>query len=741
MGIKSIKVKNLLSFDELNIENIRDINCIIGRNNVGKSNLLKLIRFFYNILDGKRELPPVLNNNYSSFGSITIEYDLTGLSKIVNAKKNNKIKYFKYIASILLPIDSTKNNFTENYNISREYSYRLTLTIHSNNVIEWCSKNKEARRLISDLFPLFEIEARHIDLYDWDKLWHLVSRLKTFKVENIDHEEIVDFLDGKISENDSSYSDYISKITKITKTSNYTYRERVLNYIKVGLKGQTFTIDGKALITQSDGTNAHRYIELFLELVISLTRRSYISPIVYIDEPEIGLHPKKNEQLISTIYDTYMLFKKNKPEYELGRYKTPYPQIIMATHSPNIVKMIIKLFKNDQQVLHFSKDKNTKVTKMNSIYNDSRFLNIFGDNEARLFFSEKILFVEGATELELFSNNKLHNEYNHIKVWDIYATNEFVLKYINPSYANMAIPFLVLYDADKLLSFNFNNNKIILKTSSINIDEIRKKYKYAIYKSPYFNLEKNINKLKNKLENKNIKYDDLKLKIENEDYQKLVLEINKIVLNENYWIISTTTEGLLINRSSIKLFKKWLKHEIRNGLNVRQNGGDIKEKIKSEKEKFLESKDLLATCTNLLSYCSHEPHLEKEQKYFILNLKRKLIHHIFFQLQTNFPNREDQLIVLRLIFCGKSDTLLGRKDKDFIKIINNEDFIRKLKSLRTEYMISISYLFDKTSGWITKFMDYSIDWVNKNKEDKTFYDEFKLLFPELHSIIEQLQLR
>ncbi|EIK2332036.1 AAA family ATPase, partial [Salmonella enterica] len=74
MGIKSIKIKNLLSYDEIHISDIKDINCIIGRNNTGKSNLLKLIRFFYTKLERREALPPKLNNNYSSYGEISIEY-------------------------------------------------------------------------------------------------------------------------------------------------------------------------------------------------------------------------------------------------------------------------------------------------------------------------------------------------------------------------------------------------------------------------------------------------------------------------------------------------------------------------------------------------------------------------------------------------------------------------------------------------------------------------------------------
>lgn len=54
MGIKSIKIKNLLSYDEVYISDIKDINCIIGRNNTGKSNLLKLIKYFYTKLEKKK---------------------------------------------------------------------------------------------------------------------------------------------------------------------------------------------------------------------------------------------------------------------------------------------------------------------------------------------------------------------------------------------------------------------------------------------------------------------------------------------------------------------------------------------------------------------------------------------------------------------------------------------------------------------------------------------------------------
>ena len=72
MSLKSIKIQNLLSFEELHIKKFEDVNCIIGRNNVGKSNLLKLINYFYQKLDNEKVLPPELKSRYSSCGIISI---------------------------------------------------------------------------------------------------------------------------------------------------------------------------------------------------------------------------------------------------------------------------------------------------------------------------------------------------------------------------------------------------------------------------------------------------------------------------------------------------------------------------------------------------------------------------------------------------------------------------------------------------------------------------------------------
>lgn len=149
-----------------------------------------------------------------------------------------------------------------------------------------------------------------MDLYNWKYLWSIVTKLKFINTKNLSRNKIVDFFDENVSSKSNSYRDYVESIREITRTSAYSYEDKLLQYISVGLDGQSFNIDGFELNTQSDGTNSFKFIETFLNLIITLTRREFITPTVFIDEPEIGLHPKRCEDLIQNLNDVYVKFKK-----------------------------------------------------------------------------------------------------------------------------------------------------------------------------------------------------------------------------------------------------------------------------------------------------------------------------------------------------------------------------------------------------------------------------------------------
>ena len=682
MGIKSIKITNLLSFDELIINDFRDINCIVGRNNVGKSNLMKLIHFFYLKLEGKRDLTPDFFSNYSSFGAITITYDTSRIRKIVTSDNRNKSSFFKHIYNVLFqkqgdvfPFKNSKNGI--NY-------FELTLTIHSNESCSWSKNDKQLFNIINYLYPFFKIETRHIDLYDWDKLWHLISRLKSFNVNQIKQEDIIKFFDTKLTKGSGGYSEYISKIQELTETSKYSYREKVLNYVKSGLKGQKFLINGEELYIQSDGTNSFKYVELFCKLLITLTRRDYITPTLYVDEPEVGLHPKRTEELIDNICHNYMSFKKTKKEREKGKYKTPYPKIIFATHSPNIVKQVIKDFNEDQQILHISRriSRESIVKKMNSTYKDKRFLNVFSDNEARLFFSDFILFVEGPTELELFSHKKLLVKFPQLKRTDIYASSDNVFsENINPSYANTSIPYLFLFDLDKLVDTpkakgSGVNRKIILKNNGgliklkpLDLDKEIVKYKKG-YNRKYVYIQQSLKKLK-EFNNKEIPFDPKTFKYTNNEFETFIKLLESVASLKNIIFAKTTIEGTLINTYSKQLFWGWLKEE-----------------------------------------------------YNVKDLGTKIL-----EFQNGGYGDEDVLIeYIRAIFGGKFEVLVTLKNIENGKK-NNSDAKAALDYVK-DMIISPK---KKTSGWVTSFLNYSCSEIDKKNGKK-----FEECFPELTGFVNKI---
>ncbi|PHR73343.1 MAG: hypothetical protein COA66_02845 [Arcobacter sp.] len=713
MSISSIKIKNILSFDNLIINNFEDINCIVGKNNVGKSNLLKLMRFFYQKLEGKRVLPPTLNSKYSSYGFITIIYDTSRIKSIVTSELNHdKSAFFRHIYNVLFKEDnvSFEDLILSMKKIEKKSVLEVTLKINSDDSVQWSIKDKKILSIINYLYPFFDIETRHIDLYDWDKLWLIVSKLRSFNINKIKQEEIIDFFNEKISKDSSSYSEYISKIQNIAETGKYNYREKVLNYVKAGLKGQTFLIDNKSLDIQSDGTNSHRFIEIALELLITLSRREYINPIIYIDEPEVGLHPKKNEELFYNLSKVYKSFKKTKKSREKGKYKTPYPTIIFATHSPNIVKKTIKYFNENQQVLHFSKDKNsnTIVNKLNSIYKNKRFLNIFSDNEARLFFSDFILFVEGPTEVEIFSNSELLDKFDFLNRIDIYATNELALEYMNPSYLNTAIPYLILYDADKLISIDFSKNKLTFKNSSeLQLFKYLKLYMYSYIGSKQkliYDFLKQLIEWQKKVQ---LEFED-NLYISNFNYNLLIKYINdEFLKKENFLINRTTIEEALINKQTFCLFKRWIYKEFRDGISKAYN---------SKTPKF---------------------QIERIKKKKILEFKK------FNRYIKNLNIKEKELITISiLIFGGKTETTIATFTENYTEVDDSlKDIIKTIKKeyIGSKESLNIGHLLNKTSGWTTSFLNFAIKEMSKKNNNNEFENEFKNKFGELYAIIMSIK--
>lgn len=739
MAIYSIRITNLLSFDDAYINEIKDVNCIVGKNNVGKSNLLKIIKYFYAKLNNERSLPPELHSNYNSYGSITIRYNTTRIKKIVTGKNNNS-PFLKHIYNTLFKDERRYSPFLKNVFNEDESFFDITLRVYSDESIRWSIEDKTVRDLLPILYPFFDIETRHIDLYDWNRVWNLISQLSSFNLKKITNEDVVGYLDEKISDSKGAYRDYISKVEGIIDTRNYSYKDKVLSYIKVGLKGQEFLNFGEDLNIQSDGTNSHKFIEIILKLLIVLTRREYITPMVYIDEPEIGLHPKLNENLISTLHEIYSGFEKTKEGIEKGKYKTPYPKVIFSTHSPNILKHTVRLFRDKQQVIHFSKAENsgTKINKLNSHYKDTRFLNLFSDNEARLFFSNYILFVEGATELEVFRNYKLGQMFKFLNDIDVYESDEVTLQYLNPKFSKAAIPFQIIFDSDVAIAFDYTAKKLTLINAKIKIYNYKRKHKFCFYNKDGFEKRKVIESVMN-YDNRVLNFNSKGISFDDFSIQRYVKAMNEILKNDNITLTHTTIEGALINENSLHLFERWICDYYLN--KMKYNGENTKpSRLFASYKRDLSSgrKTNSEVINKVLSIDFNEVDLPSSDLDFIKTITISHLKECKKEIRLLTKSKNEMLNIYRLIFEGKTDTLLSRLNDNYLSVVHN-DVVDIVKRVRTGYLSALNPVMGKTGGWVTDFLNFCIDEINNDSSDQNdFHRKFAFFFPELYGIIRKV---
>ncbi|MCK7634441.1 MULTISPECIES: retron Eco8 family effector endonuclease [unclassified Shewanella] len=679
MSIQSIRIKNILSFEDLEIKSLSDINCIVGKNNVGKSNLLKTIKYFYDSLANKTTESLPLQSNYTLKGSISLTFDTTRIHLI--SKKNPNNHYFSFISRKIIPNDR-RGIFSINKYDHKKTFFTLTLYIYNDNSKKWSTNDRQVHNLILYLYPFFYIEPRRMNLYEWDDLWDLISTIKSFNLSTIDNEKVINFFNDSINQNSiDEYKNFVTQLENIITVKKLTPKEKILTYVKSGLTGHSFEIDSLALKTQSDGTNSYHFINIFLKILISLSKREYITPFIFIDEPEIGLHPKMNEQLIKNIH-SYYNYKKNTAT-------TIPPKIFITSHSPIIIKQIIKNFREKQNIYCFRKNKSspTELYLLNSDYKNESFINILSENEARLFFSDFILFVEGETELEAFGNIKLANHFQELQKIDIYKCSSNVIgERINPSFSNSAIPYLFLFDADKAWDISYKSNKTFLNIKSngeyFKLDKKTLEKQRENYSKGYnFKYQLMRETIDNIIESIGI---ELKINLTKQiiltpTFHNTISELKTYLRSKSIYINNTTFEECLISYDSREVFYEWIKHEY--------------------------SVDITPIISRFKASKVIDEHLLIDYMRVLFNGKTKILNN-----KKPFNNETSK--------TTKKARFLLQKLNKFLNITTP----------------------DKADGWVTKYIDFSINFIEEKvakKED--FQKQFKVYFPELYDIIKQLQ--
>ena len=671
MSISKITIENYKSIKFCSFD-VTEMNMLIGENGSGKSSILEAIHYFYENLTNDKLRDDIFdkNNYFSNEITVTITYDLSEFVKI--AKANGRLneygeygdgtdgRYNGYYKAILSLVSKNKDN-----------KVKVKMNQIKNRTIKW-NYSYQDRQLIKSLFPIFLIDSRHLDVKEWSLIWDIVGELT--KVSNREKKRLEAEIEKLLINSENTISKKINIISEIFSKTDVSIRKTTSSKFAQKLAQVFFSGDeiyqkGKNPSYYSTGTNSVKYLEVLLLIVDELSKAKLKEPLLLIDEPEISLHHCYIDELTTTISKL-----------------TGRANFIISTHSPRIIKNIIVGI--DEVYLYKVSllGKYTRLKKMKSFteYSPNSKYRVT-DDHINSYFSKVAVFVEGETELELFSNPYLKALFPALEKVDVFkgVSDKPVLNIMNPRTVGTNTPYLVLIDMDKALLYNIKNNKFALRKEYIT-DNRREYFQYRNKKDNYtyiHNQYKRIQAMVNKLK---IKYYLPFYSTRDANFYELLRNIKEYLSFYNVFAFNSTVEGALINKYTMSFTIDFIKKR-----------------------------------TNSVKTLSFDEFKLEFDKYLY----------------------NDQLNLLRYIFRGKSDLLQ-------YDIINADGFdgkntVDKLQSLFkkgsgwiTEYIYY--YFSEKTemNGDLT--VKNFRRFLENNENRLKLIKEFRHSFPELFSLIRSI---
>ncbi|MFF2591671.1 retron Eco8 family effector endonuclease [Peribacillus butanolivorans] len=533
MGIVKVEFENAKNLSDVYL-NLDSLNVLVGINGTGKSHIQKFIKYFYDNLTHEHIKSDIFDkeNPYNDYVKISIKYNLSNLLEV---GENQRDKIFNDIIDLIDDSDNIK----------------LTMIQYKNNVIKW-NCTYEQRKLIQYLFPFYLIDVRNIDLFDWENIWNIIGDLGQKRSSEEDKfpqelEDLIKKIYGK------KYIESISELEKELENIGYgtvAYRnnEKFKQINKIRFNGENFNYKNRNLDFYSTGSNSFNYLRIFYLVLSKLHKEKLKEPLVILDEPEIGLHPTYIDELIKYIANCG------------GKIQT-----ILSTHSSRVLKNSI--VQDEVNIFQVSNKKNYTIVKKVKSFKDVKEKKVITDRESSYYFSQGILFVEGITEFELFTNNYLKEFYpilNDIEIF-AYDSNNIALDVSHPRQRKMNIPYLLLLDMDKILNYNEKTNKFNVKGDAYNPlknEDIKEKewYFYGEYRV-MLKVRNLVRGIANKIEFLPTSND---FSIQDKMYDKLVIYLKYYCNLYNVYPVTTTIEGTLVNLKNYSIFLEWILSDYSN---------------------------------------------------------------------------------------------------------------------------------------------------------------------------------
>lgn len=601
MSIANVTVEHYRSIKHCAL-NFNDINLLIGENGTGKSNILDAIRHFYDCLLRENDAPSCYNfqNRFSNEFSISLTFDFRHLKQI--SKRNLQ--------------RDTESDYEGYYGwISRRKSFEtLTMRQVKGKAVRW-NQDRRYRQNILNLFPLYVVDARKVDLTDWSQLWEIIGDL--MKVHRARAEEISQEI-SSIKDNEKyKLEERFQKLSDAFQNANiqikpYTPKQYASTISTLLFQGTVFSFKDSRLDYMSNGTNAFNYTILLLEILKLIFEYKVKEPVVILDEPEISLHHKLIDRLTARILSCNHAIR-----------------FLIATHSPRMLKDILKLEQSNCAVIHVSAmNGHTHATTVRSFSHDSdERLRIFmNDQHANAYFSRYILSVEGASESEVFSNPFLQELFPFLRDVDVMEgmSDDVVHKIISPAHRNFQTRFLLLADMDKVMSRSADNRHFELKGKYFPEKGFpQEKYYHSPLRTEQCLRLKRIRAL---AKQGRFRYWTPFFSCKDPNFYTLIQLIQEYFCVRNLFVASTTIEGMLITYENLLVFWEFCRESnlFHSPFSELQNAFDAmpyNDALNFVRLLFSGKSDLIL---NFDEICRLNPHMDPDLKRLIeTNRQRK----------------------------------------------------------------------------------------------------------------------
>ncbi|MBA7522120.1 hypothetical protein ES705_14234 [subsurface metagenome] len=528
MKICHITIENFRSLDYFD-EEVGKHNIIVGKNNTGKSNLLWAIYYFYNPKNlSVEDFIKRQNSEEESEKKLKITLVFDNLTEV--EQNNNKMYFFDGKIKIKLvawidndgKLNAEHHGYVKSYRqlYPRDFDEELKTVLKKENPVRGdFDINEELKNIREDIAPKGkitkeniikiketyflnhpEIEKEIIDHLSKTKYHGFVKtnnpkiigecyfipaimnpqeELQTTKSSSPVYQMIKSILSDIKTEDIKENFKEIQKQVKNERQINLDMLKKSFNdelelfntSVDINLQdveiSEAFPLhidilfnDGVPTPLNNKGTGLQRYVLFkFLKIKNELNLGQDISYILLFEEPEAHLHPQFQREIAKILKDLS----------ENINYQT-----FITSHSPQFIDLL-----NLDYVFIFNKEKEcTKPNKcelhLTDIKEEIKTLLLFDPNVKEIFFSEKIVLIEGPSE-EIISNiliQKGNLDVSNVSI--IKAESKYNIPRFIKVFNSLKIPYTVLIDEDPYFLPYYT------KTNPARIREKRRAYKMTL---------------------------------------------------------------------------------------------------------------------------------------------------------------------------------------------------------------------------------------------------------------------